>query len=387
MVRYIAKRLLSGFIILFLFQTALFFAVQIILPGDFASQYAMMLSPDQIQELRHQLNLDLPLWERYLNWVWNLVRGDLGRSYSLQGAGPDVLETLKAVVPPTILVFGVGTALAFLLGLWLGKVTAWRGPGLVSSSITFGSIALYTSFPPWLAFLLVYFLTTQLGILPGAISRQLWRDAPLTTGQVMAQMVVLLLCSLAAVSIFQWIIRRLVRRSLPVVVFLFLTGAFWVAGWRLLGIFVYAVDIARAAALPLVGYVLLSFGEMMLVMRTTMLDVMHEQYVLTAQAKGLRSQAVRDRHVARNAILPVLGGLVIRLPYLLTGAAMIEKTLNWEGVGTKLFYAVGYQDIMLAMGLILVIGLISLGARLLLDILQALLDPRIHLGSGQLKGL
>ncbi len=386
MLRFIIKRFLSGLVVLFLFQTAIFFAVQLILPGDFASHFALMLSRDEIQELRQILGLDLPIWERYLNWLQNMVRGDLGRSFTLRGVGPTVIEVLKAVTPPTILVFGIGTVLAFLLGLWLGKVTGWRRPGLITGSITFGGIALYTSFPPWLAFLLVYFLSTQLGLLPRSFTNKLWQGAPTSISQIMLQMVFALLVVLAILLLIQWLVRRITRRSMPTIVLLLLTAAGWYASWYWMDILPYAVDIARAAALPLVGYVLLSFGEIMLLMRTTMLDVMHEQYVHTARAKGLTSKDVRDRHVARNAILPVMSGLVVRLPYLLTGAVMLERALNWEGVGTELFTAVGLQNILLVMGLILIIGAISLVARLLLDILQALLDPRLRTAGGELGG-
>ena len=384
MLRYILKRVLSGLVVLFLFQTAIFFAVQLLIPGDFASHYALMLSQSEIQELRQTLGLDLPIWQRYINWLENLLRGNLGRSFSLRGPGPSVLETLKEVTPPTILVFGIGTVLAFLLGLWLGKVTGWRRPGLVTGSITFGGIALYTSFPPWLAFLLVYFLSTQLGLLPRSFTNKLWITAPVRISQVMLQMVFGLLAVLAVVLLIQWLTRRLTHRSMPTPVFLMLAAIGWYISWSWMDLLPYAVDIARVAALPLVGYVLLSFGEIMLLMRTTMLDVMHEQYVHTARAKGLSSAAVRDRHVARNAILPVLSGLVVRLPYLLTGAVMLERALNWEGVGTELFMAVGLQNIMLVMGLFLIIGAISLAARLLLDILQALLDPRLRSTAGEL---
>jgi peptide/nickel transport system permease protein len=387
MLRYILKRFLSALVVLFLFQTAVFFAVQLILPGDYVSQFAMFLSSSETQEFRQLLGLDLPIWERYLNWLQNLLKGDLGHSFSLRGPGPSVFEVLKEVTPPTILVFGVGTALAFLLGLWLGKITGWRRPGIVSGAITFGSITLYTSFPPWLAFLLVYFLSTQLGFLPNLLSHMLWQNAPLTSSQVMLNMVLALLVVIAGLLLVNGLIRRLTRRSLPTLLFLLLAAAVWIASWSLMGIYPYAVNIAQAAALPLIGYVLLSFGEIMLVMRTTMLDVMHEQYVHTARAKGLPDYAVRDRHVARNAILPVLSGLVVRLPYLLTGAVMLERALHWEGVGTELFMAVGLQNILLVMGLVLVIGVISLSARLLLDILQVWLDPRLRTTAGEVREL
>jgi peptide/nickel transport system permease protein len=359
----------------------------LIIPGDYISQFAMFASSSELQEFRQILGLDLPIWQRYLNWLQGLLRGELGYSFSLVGRGQAVFEVLKEVTPPTILVFGVGTALAFLLGLWLGKITGWRKPDFITGSITFGGIALYTSFPPWLAFLLVYFLSTQLGILPGMLNRMLWISAPVTSSQVMINMVLALLAVIAGLLTVNELIRRLTRRSLPTLLFLFLVVAGWMASWSLMGIFPYAVNVAQAAALPMTGYVLLSFGEIMLVTRTTMLDVMHEQYVHTARAKGLPDSAVRDRHVARNAILPVLSGLVVRLPYLLTGAVMLERALNWEGVGTELFMAVGYQNILLVMGLVLVIGVISLLARLLLDILQVWLDPRLRTAAGEVRGI
>ncbi len=387
MFRFILKRLVSGLIILFLFQTAIFFVVQVVLPGDFASHFTLMLSNQEIIEFREQLGLDLPLWQSYINWLGNLVRGDLGLTYSLWGSGESVLAVIQRVAPPTILVFGVGTALAFLLGQWLGKVTAWKGTGLASGLVTFSGIALYTSFPPWLAFLLVYFLSTQLGLLPRLMSNRLWQEAPFSSSEIMMRMVLALLAVLAMIFLLNMIIRRVMRTALPAILFVLLAAIGWVASWHWGGILPYAVDIAKAASLPLIGYVLLSFGEIMLIMRTSMFDVMHEQYVHTAFAKGLTSQAVRDRHVARNAILPVLSALVIRLPYLFTGAVMLERALNWQGIGTELFMAVGLQNILLVMGLVLVIGVISLVARLILDILQVMMDPRIHLGAGQLKGL
>lgn len=113
-------------------------------------------------------------------------------------------------------------------------------------------------------------------------------------------------------------------------------------------------------------------------MRASVLDTMHEPYIITARAKGLPDHVVRDRHVTRNAILPVLSALLIRLPILLTGAVMIEQSLDWEGIGTTLFFAVGRQDIFVVMGLILVIGTISLVTRIILDIVHAALDPRIR---------
>ena len=146
MIRYLSRRLLSGILILLLFATAMFFAVQVFLPGDFVSHMVPVsfLSPREVEELRQQLGLDLSIGLRYLNWLSLLFRGDLGNSYS----GVPVIEILKSAFLSTLFVFGIGTVLAFIIGQWLGKVTAWRRSTPYSSLATFTTILLYTSFPP-----------------------------------------------------------------------------------------------------------------------------------------------------------------------------------------------------------------------------------------------
>jgi peptide/nickel transport system permease protein len=379
LIRFIIRRLLSGLLILFLFQTAIFFIVQIILPGDFVSHLILGLTLSEAQEMREAIGLDQPLWEQYLAWLMSLLQGDLGRSYTwFGGSGASVVSILKSVVPASILVFGLGTLIAFMIGQWLGKVTAWRGPGFVSGSVTFSAIALYTSFPPWLAFLMIYFLVNRFGLLPRFFDNSLWMRSDLSLNEVMLAMTYTLIFAFVNMLIIRAIYQMLKRRAFPSVVFVSLLIAIWVGTWQWMGIFPYALNIAQVAALPLLAFVLLSFGEILLIMRASVLDTMHEPYIVTARAKGLPDRVVRDRHVTRNAILPVISALLIRLPILLTGAVMIEQSLNWEGIGTTLFFAVGRQDIFVVMGLILVIGVISIVTRIILDITHAALDPRIR---------
>jgi peptide/nickel transport system permease protein len=267
--------------------------------------------------------------------------------------------------------------------MWLGKSVAWRKRGLVTGLTTSGAILLYTAFPPWLSFLLSYAFITRLRLLSRSVDNMFWKDAPLAQNQFVVLMLLQLGVIVAVLLLLNWLLQRLTRRPMPAGLFVLLAGTAWVVSWRLMPWWPYTFDVAKRAALPLLAFTILSFGEVMLIMRTTMIDTLHEQYIQTARAKGLRLVDIRDRHAARNALLPVLSRLVISLPYLLTGAAMIEMTLNWEGVGTRLFYAVGRQDINTAIGGLLVIGVISLGARLLLDVLVALLDPRIRYGGAR----
>jgi peptide/nickel transport system permease protein len=153
--------------------------------------------------------------------------------------------------------------------------------------------------------------------------------------------------------------------------------------WYAQDIHLYAFDLLRSAALPLLTYVLLIFGETMVIMQSTMTEVMKEEYIKAARAKGLPERVVREKHAARNALLPVLSRLFISLPYLLAGIVIIEDSVNWPGMGTMMFTSLYWQDIPVVMGVLLMIGVLALIARLFLDVLTAYMDPRIRFGEGE----
>jgi peptide/nickel transport system permease protein len=121
----------------------------------------------------------------------------------------------------------------------------------------------------------------------------------------------------------------------------------------------------------------------MVIMQSTMTEVMKEEYIKAARAKGLPERVVREKHAARNALLPVLSRLFISLPYLLAGIVIIEDSVNWPGMGTMMFTSLYWQDIPVVMGVLLMIGVLALIARLFLDVLTAYMDPRIRFGEGE----
>jgi peptide/nickel transport system permease protein len=402
MVRFLLKRTLWGIITLFLFITVIFFAAQILIPGDFASQYRLFLSADEVDEVRESLGIHLPLWKQYLNWMGGLFRGNLGISYR---SGQPVLEVLSSVMPLTIFLFGLGTVISFFLGQWLGRVTAWRRSRLSSGSITFSAIMLYTSFPPWLAFLMTYFVGRRMQVFRSLFdlesSRELWLHSELPSVNV-------LWCMLATLAVLAFILvvadrlfQRSVRRRIPPLLFILVLIVGSVACWYALGIGPRAMDIILTLSLPLLTYVLLSFGETLLIMRTSMMDTIHEQYIFTARAKGLSEKVVRDKHAARNALLPVFSRLVTSLPYLLTGLVILEYSFGfsrraglarltsspstWGGLGSTMFGAMVNQDMLVVVGALLLVGFLSLIARLLLDVLHAFLDPRIRFGESSVN--
>lgn len=384
MTGYFARRGFSSLVSLFLFLTLLFFVTEIMIPGDFTTQFSLSHNRQQREEMRRELGLDLPLWERYLHWLSSILRGNLGTSLR----GSPVLEVLKGMVPYTLLVFGCGTLIAFLFGQWLGRVVAWRGQGVLPGAVSLGAIMLYTTFPPWLAFLVTFVFVDRLGWLragrgdmPFAGPQDLWRKSPCSAPMIMLYMVLTFAVVFLLVSLLTRFLKRRSRGPLPawwgwVQVSIFVLGT--VGSWFTLGFGRHALDILKIAALPLLTYVLLTFGETMLIMRTSMMDTLKEGYVRTARAKGLPSHTVRDKHAARNALLPVLSRLVISLPYLLTGVVIVEERFGWPGLSGTLFDSFYQQDMPLILGALLVVGVFSVLARLALDVVYAYLDPRIR---------
>ena len=400
MIRYLSKRALSSLVALFFFLTFMFFVTQILIPGDFTTQFAMGMNRDAREQLQQELGIDQPLWERYLDWLRRLFSGSLGTSFY----GGPVVELLKRMIPYTLLTFFTGTIIAFQFGRWLGKVVAWRNPGFLSGSVTFGAIALYTSFPPWLAFLTTYFLARRLGWFRSTFSggvtsrspfsesylefeREVWQDFALTPQTVMLLMVFTFVLVWLILIVVNKILERTLRRRLPALIEipLFIVGL--VGSWFGLGFGPQALNVLAIAGLAILTYVLLSFGETMLIMRTSMMDTLKEDYISTARAKGLPERVVRDKHAARNALLPVLSRLVVSLPYLMTGLVIIETLFKWPGVSGALFHSMYNQDIPVVMGALLIVGVLSAVARLILDVLYVYLDPRIRYDTGLSRGL
>lgn len=384
MSRYLLKRLLSGIIAFLIFTAIVFFGFNLLLPFDYVTTLSLFLEGNEAREaLREELGLNLPLWRQYFIWLGHLLQGDLGQEFTMGRGGRSVTEIIKGTLPSTLLVFATGSGLAFALGHWLGKISGWRPSRWLSGSLTVGSIAAYTSFPPWLAFLLTFALIDWLGVLPFGATRlrdALWRDAPIASDTLMMRITLVIWGVAVAVWLLNWLSRRWRRRNLSGVVSVALFAGGLGLAWWLSDHSAYVMDIARVAVIPFVTFVLLAFGDTVLIMQASMLDTQHELYVQTARAKGLPERIVRDRHAARNALLPALSRFVVNMPYLLTAIVIIEHATEWDGIGNLLFGSIYNQNTFVYMGVLIVVGLVALVGRLALDVVYAAMDPRIRYG-------
>jgi peptide/nickel transport system permease protein len=153
-----------------------------------------------------------------------------------------------------------------------------------------------------------------------------------------------------------------------------------VAFWFVSPAWVYVRDIAWHTMLPVITLGLVAFGATMLLTRSAMLETLAEDYIMTARAKGIPDNIIRDRHAARNAMLPVATSLVLALAFVIGGGIVTETIFSWPGMGLVFLQAIAVSDIPLAVGALSITGILALVGHLVADILYAVLDPRIRIG-------
>ncbi|UCF60874.1 MAG: ABC transporter permease [Anaerolineaceae bacterium] len=378
MLRFIIRRMVRAFVTLILFQSLLFALIHA-LPYDFTA--FTLQGPSWRAFMQRQLGLDLPLWTQYLRWLSRFLRFDLGVSF--QNWPAPVSAILFNRISRTLLLFLSAAILAYLLGIWLGKVIAWRRGGWLEFGVTLGGVAAYTSFAPWLGFVMINIFGWYLRWLPyqRLVNPNVWFNAPVMIDTLLTQMFITSVIGFVTFLLVRHISQRIKNyrgRWITQAFGLVIIGMGIGIWWSRSGLSYLAIDILAHLTLPLATVVLLSFGETMMIMRTAMLETKHDDYVLTARAKGLPDAVIRDRHVARNAILPVITRLALNLPFILVGSLVIERVFMWQATGEVIFSAIEYQDIPVLLGILSIVGILALAAHILLDVLYTYLDPRVR---------
>jgi peptide/nickel transport system permease protein len=373
-IRFAVRRLLTGLIALLVFEFIIFFAVQLAFPGDYASTLKFQISAEELNQLRQSLGLDQTLGHQYLIWVRSLVTGDPPLYRSM------VVGVLVRFLPASLFAFGSAAVIAFFLGQRLGIAAAWRGPSLFSEGVSLLGILSYASFPP----ALVLLLSVILGVRERTVAYPLdptlpfWRTSAFSPETVLATMTAILAGLVLGVSGLGWAMRRIARVSLPPFIAILSVPSLLALASHFLGFGAQALAVLKAAVLPMLAYIMIGTGEVLVIMRASMENVIHEDYVQTARAKGLPDRQIRDRHAARSALLPVVSRMVVSLPYLMAGLVMVEAATGWPGMGNALFSSVTSQFMPGVLAQFLVIGGFTLVARVGLDILLAYLDPRLQ---------
>ncbi|PKQ24700.1 MAG: peptide ABC transporter permease [Actinobacteria bacterium HGW-Actinobacteria-5] len=282
------------------------------------------LSPQVIEDIYALLGADKNTspWDQYLAYWGRLLHGDLGLS-STRYPYP-VVELIGNALPWTLFMVGTATVISFILGIVGGAWVGWRRGTWLDHLVP--ATALLQSIPYfWLALVLVAVFSVQLGWLP----------------------------IVGAYDPFE-----------------FPSGPEW--SWD------FFVSALQHAFLPALTIVISSIGGWLLGMRNMMVSTMSEDFVVTAEAKGLRPSRIRDRYAARNAAIPSLAGFSIALAFVVAGSIVTEQVFSYPGIGKLMIQSVQGLDYTLMQGVFLVITLTVLAANFLMDLLYGVIDPRVR---------
>ncbi len=381
MYAFLAKRLLQMIITLFLFQAATYFLIDA-QPGDIADLLVNNpeVPPSERIRLRRDLGLDKPPIERFLQYVGNFYQGNLGVSF-LQYPRP-VIDIIKERLPRTVVLFLTASVISFWAGFVTGKVLAWRRGGFIEYSSTIGGVTLYTVFTPWFGLMMIWLFAVQLDLLPAGkfLDPVKWLGADASANDIFIRLITSALMALV-VALIGFILSNRIEPKfrLPVrIVSLVLPALGVLQYWASSGQGLYAADIASHTVLPVLTVTLIAYGGTMLLTRTSMLETLREDYILSARAKGLPEKVVRDKHAARTALLPVWTGLVFSIGNSVSGGIITESIFSWPGLGLTLLTSATQADIPVALGALTVVGILTLISHLVADVGYAFLDPRIR---------
>jgi peptide/nickel transport system permease protein len=327
LIGYLLRRLLGAIPLLLGILTLIFFIIHLA-PGDPTARFFNPnVSPEVIEQMRRNLGLDQPLHVQYFKWLSAFIRGDFGYSFGQMRPISEILpETLWNTLQLTL----ISLVIIFILGMLIGIVQAVRQYSLADNVLTFLALFFYSMPSFWLALMLILVFSlkaAQWGL-------PTWLQFPA------AQMM-----SVGA-------------EYLP-------PGAQFVD--RLEHLFLPAVALGIGSAAGVARY-----------MRGSMLEVIHQDFIRTARAKGLSERTVIFKHALRNALIPIITLLGLYLPFLLSGAVLVETIFSWPGMGRLIVDAIFQRDYPLVMATSFVIAAIVIFGNLISDVLYAVVDPRIR---------
>jgi peptide/nickel transport system permease protein len=297
------------------------FAIVNLVPGSPVSGYQFnpRMRPEDIERLQRHLGLDRPWPERYVNWLSDVARGDLG--ISMTNSTP-VLDRIWGVLPNTLLLTATSLILALVIAVPLGIYAAVKQNSLFDHLVTIGSVAAFALPGFWLALLLILLFSVKFG---------------------------------------EWGLP-----SLPV------GGMYDLRGDA--GFF----DRLEHLILPAVSLALVQIAGWTRYIRSSMLEIIRQDYILTARAKGLPDRVVFFGHAFRNAAIPLVTLIGLAIPELFGGAFLIETIFAWNGMGRLTLQAVQSSDYTLIMGTTLMFAALTMIGNLIADVLYAVVDPRVR---------
>jgi peptide/nickel transport system permease protein len=318
MIRFLLRRTVHGIVLIWV-VSMLVFGLFFMTPGDVARRMAgRQATPETVELIRHRLGLDRPKWQQYGNFVWRALHGDLGYDYYHQ---IPVTQIILDALPKTLSLVLGAAVLWMALGLFNGILSARRPRSLTDRSLTLFSLIFYSMPGFLLGLLLLYFAYYRL-TLAGAAWFPAGGYVPFTQDP---------------------------------------------RGW------------AQSLVLPWLTLALLTAATYTRLTRSSLLDVLGEDYIRTARAKGLSERRVVYRHGLRSALTPVVTQFGIDIGALVGGVVVVELVFSIDGLGWEAITALSNQNLPVIVGILLFGTLAVVLANVVVDLLYAVLDPRIRM--------
>ena len=336
MIVYILHRLLSMGLSLFGVSLLVFFMVHLI-PGDAAlAILGERATEEALTELRHQMGLDQPLYKQYGVFLWDLVHFDLGRSFK---TNQPVIDEILRKFPATVELTLAAMLFSIFFGIAAGIIAAVNRGKFWDYTTMFGSLAGISMPIFWLGLMLILLLAYTFPIFPS--SQRL--DAVLDLD--------------------------IQHRT-----------HFYLIDTLLAGNFVAFRDAIAHLILPAITLGTIPLAIIARMTRSSLLEVLNQQYIVTAYAKGLPKRVVILKHALKNSIIPVLTVIGLQFGYLMGGAILTEHIFSWPGLGSWLRAAVEARDIRPVQGGVIFVATVFMTVNLIVDLLYAYFDPRIRIG-------
>jgi dipeptide transport system permease protein len=293
------------------------------------------ISPERLEELRHAMGLDQPVWKQFADYVWGLLHGDFGTS--LVSKTP-VLNEFLTLFPATIELGLCAILFAILVGVPAGVIAAAKRGSFFDQSMMGAALVGYSMPIFWWGLILILLMSNTLHLTPvsGRVDLIKFYYQPVTG--------FLLIDSLLSGQ----------------------KGAF--------------MDVVRHLILPTIVLGTVPLGVIARMTRSSMLEVLEEDYVRTARAKGLSTMRVVGYHALRNALIPVVTVIGLQIGTLLAGTVLTETIFSWPGVGHWLVQSIGRRDYPALQGGIMLIASMVIIVNLLIDMLYGVINPRIRHG-------
>jgi peptide/nickel transport system permease protein len=317
--RWLAGKVLAAFLTLIFVLVFNFFLFRIM--GDPTAQLARLprATPEEIQQLRAAYGLDKPLLGQFADYVGDTVTLDLGIS---QRTRRPVWDEIGDALPWTLLLVGTGTLLATVVGTWLGIVAGTRRGSRTDDSLLGFSLFTYASPEYWIGLILILVFAVAIPLFPAGLQ--------MTPGE----------------QFDSW--------------------------------FAQAVDVAQHLVLPAIALMLMLLGQYFVIMRSSMVDVLTEDFITVKRATGLPWPKVVRRHAVRNALLPLVTLSAIYFGFVMGGVITIETIFSWPGLGLLEYDAITSKDFPMLQGAFLVFSASVILLNLLADCLYFVLDPRVQ---------